>query len=198
MKMDHRLRELVFEIFRETEGISIAGLVRELESRGVRSHRLIVTGYLQALVDVGYLDVRAVPPSKLFTLKSSHRATLFSVVGEVSRGIHESEARASELAVASLQRLLDRPVFLSEIAQMGFSRTGNLHQLNKKERAIATKRMEDGGVPIKEGEPMFQARNRREEEVDQLLEEVVLESYRVRGERPKATVQTALTLERFA
>ena len=44
MMADMELRDLILEIFREEGDLTMAGMVRKLESRGMRHHRLTVTG----------------------------------------------------------------------------------------------------------------------------------------------------------
>lgn len=197
MKADNELRDLILEIFHEKGGVTIAGMVRELESRGVKHHRLTVTGYLHALADTGYLEVRSVPPAKLFTLKPTPKRSLYSVVGDCSRRISSSDTRAVELTVGTLEHILDRPVFLSEITEAGFSRIGNLRQLGKKERSEAVKRLEQCDVPIREGEPLFRARELSQPDVDRLIGEALLDAMDAQGDRPKEVKQTSLTLEQF-
>jgi hypothetical protein len=198
MKADRELRDLVLEIFREKGDVTIAGMVRELESRDVRHHRLTVTGYLHALADAGYLEVRSVPPAKLFTLKGSPRRSIYTVIGDAARRLNPSETRAVVLAVRALERVLERPVFLSEIAEAGFSRITPLRQLGKKERTEAAKHLERCGVDVREGEPMFRAREDHTEDVDRLLAEALLEAFDAHEERPREAKQQALTLEQFS
>lgn len=44
------------------DGLSITSLEQNLHSKGVDNHRLILTGYLRAMTDLGYLAMRDVPP----------------------------------------------------------------------------------------------------------------------------------------
>ena len=197
MKADMELRDLVLDIFRTRGDQTIAGMVRELALRGVRHHRLTVTGYLHALVDAGYLEVRSVPPAKLFSLRGSPRRSLNSVIGDAARRIAPSEVRALEMTVRALERVLDRPVFLSEVTEAGFTRTTPLRQLGRKERADITKRLEQCGVEVREGEPMFRAREEMTEDTDRLLSEALLDAMFAQRERPRDMRQVALTLDRF-
>jgi len=197
MKADRELRDLILDILRQEGDLTIAGMVREMDRRGVVHHRLTVTGYLHAMADTGYLEVRSVPPAKLFSIKSSPRRSLCSVLGECARRLTSSEPRALELTVGALERVLDRPVFLSEVTEAGFTRTGNLKQLGRKERADEARRLTKGGVAVREGEPMFRAREPSDEEMDRLFREALLEALEAHAERPRDVVQTALTLEQF-
>lgn len=197
MMADMELRDLILEIFREDGDLTIAGMVRALESRGVKHHRLTVTGYLHALADTGFLDVRSVPPAKLFSLRASPKRTFPTVVGDAARRLTPDEPKAVELAVASMERILDRPVFLSEISEAGFSRTGTLRQLGKRERADEAKRLEQGGVTDRSGEPMFRAREASSEDIDKVLREALLDAMDAQGMRPREVKQTSLTLEQF-
>ena len=102
-----------------------------------------------------------------------------------------------DLTVGTLEQVLERAVFLSEISEAGFSRTGNLRQLGKKDRTEEMKRLERCGVPPREGEPMFRAREVSTEAIDRLKSEVLLEAMDAMGERPREVKQMALTLEQF-
>ncbi len=197
MKADRELRDVILEILRQEGDLTIAGMVREMERRGIVHHRLTVTGYLHALADTGFLDVRSVPPAKLFSIRPSPRRTLCSVLGDCARRLTSSEPRALELTVGALERVLDRPVFLSEVTEAGFSRTGNLRQLGRKERTEEARRLAKCGVDVREGEPMFRAREPSEGELDRLFREALLEAMEAHAERPREVVQTALTLEQF-
>ena len=197
MKADLELRDLVLEIFRDKRELTIAGMVRELEHRGVRHHRLTITGYLHAMADAGYLEVRSVPPAKLFILRRSPKRTLCSIMGGSARRIAPSEGKALEMTVCALEHILDRPVFLSEIAEAGFTRVGSLKHLGKKERTETTKRLDQCGVDGREGEPMFRAREEMTEEVDRLLVETLLDAMDAQRDRPREVKQVALTLDRF-
>ena len=48
------------------DGKSISALSKDLEDRGIKMHRLIITGYLRALTDQGVLREREIPPSKIY------------------------------------------------------------------------------------------------------------------------------------
>jgi len=197
MMADRELRDLILEILRQEGDLTIAGMVRQMEKRGVVHHRLTVTGYLHAMADTGYLEVRSVPPAKLFSIKPSPKRTLCSILGDCARRMTSSEPRALELTVAALERVLDRPVFLSEVTEAGFSRTGNLRQLGKKERTDEARRLAKCGVAVREGEPMFRAKEPSDEEMDRLFREALLEAMEAHSERPREVVQTSLTLEQF-
>ncbi len=197
MKEEPRLAEKIFQVLRQTEGASISKVVEELRELGVETHRLTITGYLNALADAGYLEVKRIPPVRMFTLKRAVVRNVYSAIGEASRSMTTTEAAALELAAATAMRLLDRPLFLSEVADMGFTRTGVLRQLGKKEAAEACKRLEEGGVRVREGEPMFDAKGSSDADVSRVLDEVLLSAFSARSERVRAVKQTSLTLEKF-
>jgi len=198
MKADRELRDLVLDILHEEGDLTIAGMVRELDKRGVKHHRLTVTGYLHALADTGLLEVRSVPPAKLFSIKDNPSRTLYGVVGDCARRLTGGTGpRAVDLTVSALERVLDRPVFMSEVAEAGFTRTGSLRQLGRKERTETAKHLAKCGVDVREGEPMFRARDVDPRQVDRLLDEALLDALDARAERPREVVQTSLTLEQF-
>ena len=48
------------------DGMSISSLDKELAKMGIKDHRLVLTGYLRAMTDLGYLKMRDVPPAKIY------------------------------------------------------------------------------------------------------------------------------------
>ncbi len=65
---------------------SISGISQELRKRGYDSHRLILTGYLRALRDMGILKEVSRPPSKLYSPVSVEEL-FFSRLESLSDGI---------------------------------------------------------------------------------------------------------------
>ncbi|MCD6370703.1 MAG: hypothetical protein J7L63_04330, partial [Thermoplasmata archaeon] len=61
------LKDIIIELLGK-DGRSINSLAKELEKMGIRKHRLILTGYLQAMADMGILRERIIKPAKVFSV----------------------------------------------------------------------------------------------------------------------------------
>ena len=67
---EKNLRAMVFKHLGDSDK-SISRLSRDLEKDGAKLHRLVLTGYLQALAEMGVLKEHDIPPSKVFSLGST-------------------------------------------------------------------------------------------------------------------------------
>lgn len=101
------------------DGKSISALSKDLEGRGIKMHRLIITGYLRALTDQGILREVDVPPSKIYVPTKATQDTIYDAVGRSCRNISPD---ADEMILYVLNRLFKRPVFYSELKKAGVSR----------------------------------------------------------------------------
>ena len=101
------------------DGKSISALSKELESRGVKMHRLIITGYLRALTDQGILREREIPPSKIYQPVKQMQETIYDAVSRACRNLTRD---ADELILYVLNRLFKRPIFESELRAAGVTR----------------------------------------------------------------------------
>ena len=101
------------------DGKSISALTKDLESRGIKQHRLIVTGYLRALTDMNVLKEREVPPSKIYQPFKPLPDSIYESVGRACRKV---DPDADELILYTLSRLFKRPVFDTELKLAGVNR----------------------------------------------------------------------------
>ena len=101
------------------DGKSISALSKDLEDRGIKLHRLILTGYLRALTDQGILKERDIPPSKIYQPVKQVQGTIYDAVSKSCRNISPD---ADELILYVLNRLFKRPIFESELRAAGVTR----------------------------------------------------------------------------
>jgi hypothetical protein len=101
------------------DGLSISALAKELESKNIKQHRLIITGYLRALTDMGYLKERDVPPSKIYQISRALPDNIYDQVGKACRKVTNDP---DELILFALFKLFKRPVFESELKACGVTR----------------------------------------------------------------------------
>jgi len=97
--------------------MSISSIARELKKSGYDQHRLILTGYLRALDDTGYLEEIDIPPSKVYVLKPGMKRDVYNIVKEHLLDIDISERL--EIAVFILTSLFHRPCFKFELELLG-------------------------------------------------------------------------------
>lgn len=97
--------------------MSISSIARELKKNGYDQHRLILTGYLRALHEIGYVEELDIPPSKVYILKPGMKRDVYSIVKEHLKDIDIS--KRLEIAVFILSSLFHRPSFKYELELLG-------------------------------------------------------------------------------
>ena len=119
------------------DGKSISALSKELEKRGVRMHRLLITGYLRAMTDLGILRERDVPPSKIYQPIKQVQESIYEAVARSCRNISND---ADELILYVLNRLFKRPIFDTELKLAGITRPigklANEHDINESRKVL--------------------------------------------------------------
>ena len=97
--------------------MSISSIARELKKNGYDQHRLILTGYLRALHETGYMEEIDIPPSKVYVFKPGMKRDVYSIVKEHLKDIDISERLG--IAVFILSSLFHRPCFKYELELLG-------------------------------------------------------------------------------
>jgi hypothetical protein len=101
------------------DGMSISALAKELESKGFKHHRLIITGYLRAMTDMGHLRERDIPPSKIYQISKTLPDTVYEQIGKACR---KASNDPDELILFTLFKMFKRPIFESELRAAGVNR----------------------------------------------------------------------------
>lgn len=113
----HKLKDLILTVLRD-EPASISGIKKRLQQHGENLHRLIVTGYLRAMHDMGFLDETNLPPSKVYKIRSGHREKdLYDTAGRVVAALDLSRSQEARVLVALLAALFRRPIFKEELTR---------------------------------------------------------------------------------
>jgi hypothetical protein len=97
--------------------MSISSIARELKKNGYDQHRLILTGYLRALHELGHLDEIDIPPSKVYIFKSGMKRDVYTILKDHLKDIDITERL--EIAVFILSSLFHRPCFKYELELLG-------------------------------------------------------------------------------
>lgn len=177
---ERNLKDLVVSYLRVQER-SISALTKQLKQDGHSFHRLFVTGYLKALSDVGMLREKDIPPSKVYSTSAHREPNLYEVVGSRCREAAKEEADQVRLAIAVLQKLFRRPIFLREIREAGFAGAIDVPQAAKEEREEARRGLVKLGLQIPTNEPAYAIPDRRSEVRDGLLYDLIVERFGMGG-----------------
>src|SRR2546428_7335575 len=130
---ERNLKDLVVSYLREQER-PISALTKQLRQDGYPFHRLFVTGYLKALADAGILREKDIPPAKVYGTSAHREPNLYELVGSRCREATRDETDQVRLAVAVLQKLFRRPIFLRELRECGFGGANHAPQPPREKR----------------------------------------------------------------
>jgi len=173
---ERNLKDLVVSYIRDQER-SISALTKQLESDGYSFHRLFVTGYLKALADIGVLREKEIPPAKVYTASAHRDENLYEMIGDRCREAAPGEPAQTRLAVAALQRLFRRPVFLRELRECGFLGAVDAPAVAKEEREEARRALAKLGLQIPTNEPAYRVEERRNDVRDAILCDIIVQRF---------------------
>ncbi len=174
------MKELVLEILKK-DPMSISGVCRELSGKGVKLHRLELTGYLKALADMNVLREKDIKPAKVFSASASRDKNLHELIGESCASLARTDDERATLAAYCLQRLFKRSVFDMEVRRCGVEGAVDGRKATAEERAEAKAVLTRMGYRVPNSDiPMVV-----EKDLDrlflQVLADVVIERFNARS-----------------
>lgn len=134
--------------------MSISSIARELKKNGYDQHRLILTGYLRALHETGYMEEIDIPPSKVYVLKPGMKRDVYSIVKEHLKDIDISERLG--IAVFILTSLFHRPSFKYELELLGIEARKTETVKESKDALLNEHRMAITRIKIPVDDPAFE------------------------------------------
>ncbi|MCZ7372455.1 MAG: hypothetical protein O8C60_02160, partial [Candidatus Methanoperedens sp.] len=134
--------------------MSISSIARELKKSGYDHHRLILTGYLRALHDTGYLEVVDIPPSIVYTFKADKKRDIYTILKEYLKEIDVSERL--EIAVFILSSLFHRPCFRYELGLLGIEPQRTKTVKESKDSRLKEHRAAVTRIKIPNDDPAFE------------------------------------------
>lgn len=190
-----QLKDTIIEILREDEK-SISGINRELDKKGIKLHKLVLTGYLRSLADLGVLQEREIPPSKVYSTTASFSKDIYTIIGDAVRAIEDDPREHNKTALYIFQTLFMRPIFLAELLRAGMDEPFGMTNVEGDKRTEARRVLTKSGIKLPNKDPAYylseeQTKMSYEKVRLAVLEELALQitsSYRLR----KATKQTKL------
>ena len=173
-----RLKDLIIKYVKEEER-SISSLSRRLEGEGHKMHRLVLTGYLKALTDVGVLKEKEIPPAKVYTTSAHREKNLYETVGEKCRALKMSEDDQTQVTVYILQKLFHRPIFFEELKQCGFKEgVDEEEQVSGDERREAKAALTKAKVHLPYNDPAYLVKKDYEDVFIDVLSDIMTETFR--------------------
>ncbi len=175
-----RLKDLIIEYVKEEER-SISSLSRRLEEEGYKMHRLVLTGYLKALTDVGVLREKEIPPAKVYVTSAHRSKNLYEALGEKCRALDLDEDEQAQVAVYIMQRLFHRPVFFEELKQCGFKEpVDDAEQITGDDRREAKAALSKANVNLPYNDPAFVVNKDYEDIFFEIISEIMIETFKAR------------------
>lgn len=108
------LKDIITEYLKDSQE-SISSLHRKLNKKGYDFHRLILTGYLKALADMGQIQENEIKPAKVYSIKTQSKKNIYEILGEEIKEITDSQKEQIQLGIYLMQKLFHRPIFLEEL-----------------------------------------------------------------------------------
>ena len=180
------MKELVLEILKKDQ-MSISGVCRELAARGVKLHRLELTGYLKALADMQVLKEKDIKPSKVFSASATREKTLYELVGEISSAMGKNPDERATLSAYSLQRLFKRAIFDMEVARCGVDGSVEGRKATPEERTEAKVILTRMGYKVPNSDIPTVVEKDLEMQFVQVLAELVIERFNMRSHLKETT-----------
>jgi hypothetical protein len=180
------LKELVIEILKKDQ-MSISGVCRELSSKGIKLHRLELSGYLKALADMNVLKEKDIKPAKVFSASATREKNLHELIGDSCSSYARTPDERATLATYCLQKLFRRAVFDMEVRRCGLDGSAEGRKATAEERSEAKSIMTRLGYKI----PNSDVPTVVEKDLDnlflQVLADVVVERFNARAYMKQTT-----------
>ncbi len=184
------MRELIIEILKR-DPTSISGVARELEARGVKLHRLELTGYLKALAELGVLRERDIKPAKVFSVSTSRDRSFYELLGEACNNVAATPDERATLSAFCLQTLFRRAVFDMEVRRCGMEGVVRGRKATPEERSEARSLLTKQGYKVPNSDTPTVVEEQLEEQFARALSYVMVERFSL-GQNVKETTQTKL------
>jgi DNA-binding HxlR family transcriptional regulator len=178
---DNSFKNIIF-LELEKGDKSISSLHRVLTTEGHKVHRLVLTGYLKAMEEIGLLSSRDFPPSKVYSISSSAEKDIYETVKEVCANIDEiPDKKRPEIILYFLQKLFRRPVFQEEMIRAGFDvdLESFAVKISNEERLEIKKQLTRKGYKLPLKDPAFIIQDKTyDKEFDLLIQHMLLQKFK--------------------
>lgn len=166
------LRETIVDILNEEE-MSISSISKRLEKEGIKIHRLILTGYLQALRDMNILKEKEIQPSKIYAVLKVEERNIYEILSEYISEHPES----GDLCVFVLNKIFKRPVLKYEIDRCNASKPEFAERVYGEDRKEAIDVFESMGIPVSKNMPAYVPKKEYNDELMDILTQMVIRTF---------------------
>lgn len=174
------LKDLIIKYVKEEER-SISSLSRRLEEEGHKMHRLVLTGYLKALTDVGVLREKEIPPAKVYTTSAHREKNIYEAVGEKCRALNFENDKKAQVAIYTLQKLFHRPIFFEELKQCGFKEgVEEAEQITGDERREAKAALTKSNVNLPYNDPAYIVKKDYDSIFLDVISDIMIDTFRAK------------------
>lgn len=187
LPLEKSLKDIILEDLKE-DPKSISKISRTLESKGYKFHKLILTGYLRALEDFGFVRAKDFPPSKVYQTSIPHKKDIYESIGDKASSLPLSKSDQSEVALYILQKIYRRPIFQQELIRCGFRAEDITAEEIKGEERIESKViLTKAGVKLPRNDPAYLTTKKYERENTQIISDIFIESFGIKSLIREAT-----------
>jgi DNA-binding HxlR family transcriptional regulator len=181
---DNTFKSIIFSELQKGDR-SISSLHRKLTEENHKVHRLVLTGYLKAMEDMGVLSSKDFPPSKVYSISATTEKDIYGTVQEICANLEDvSDEKRPEIILYFFQKLFRRPVFQSEMALAGFEGDPEAFaaKVPNDERLELKKQLAKKGYKIPLKDLAFVLRDRNyDKEFEIIVQSALLRTFRVSG-----------------
>lgn len=168
------LKDIIIEAV-SSEERSISSIMKFLEDNGNKVHRLVLTGYLSALVDMGVLKEKDLKPSRIFFYEIPPGQDIYRIVGLIARSI--SEDATGDLCLDMLYFIFGRPIFLRELERCSSDIPRNYRQVHTDERLRYIEMLQKRGIKIPVNNPLIEPTNPNQRNILEWLRRYIIEQF---------------------
>jgi len=179
LPIEKSLADIIFDLLK-SDPKSISGITRELKEQGYDFHKLVVTGYLKALTDQGFLRERDLPPSKIYYKSTPHKKDIYESIGEKVSELDLSKRNQILIAIYILGKLFHRPIFKQELIRCGFTEELDAPMSDPEKAAEARKLLAKAGIRISKNEPAFETNLNYDYEFQQIILNILIEQFGIK------------------
>jgi predicted transcriptional regulator len=179
LPIEKKLGEMILDMIK-LDPKSISGITRELQENGYTYHKLVVTGYLKALDDFGYVRERDLPPSKIYYKTTPHRKDIYESIGEHVSNLDLSKRNQVLVAIYILGRLFHRPIFKQELVRCGFTDELDAPGADPEKVSEARKLLAKTGIRIPRNEPAYESNLNYDYEFQRIMLDILIEQFGIK------------------
>lgn len=150
---EENLKERIIYDLNEEEK-SISGLQKSLESKGINHHRLYLTGYLKALVDIGLLKEKEIKPARIYSPLYRESRDIYDYTGKISKLYDEDSSGDNVLMI--LYTLFSRPIFMREIERCNVDLPRKYRKVSSQRRLDYIRKLGETGIKIPQNNMMIE------------------------------------------